>query len=262
MDKDTKEVPATAKLVIAIWSNTSPISTSARSDLQFSLEAWESDRLFLVKIGDTELPVGLRDIYHHDYENLPYEEIAKLIASDAWNELFGPPLLAQALPRNSPARGRSYFALLMGLFIFLTVSIGSIAWYQYENFSDRKQAIEIPKESPDQVPSGYGGSGSDVPSGSQAAPGSGSSDDSRVSPAPPPEPPLPRSPPPSAEPFWRVSLVSILNIKIPLLWAIGLTLLAGVGITGTLAMLKRRHIESNSPPAAANGLSPTLDARV
>ena len=72
-------------------------------------------------------------------------------------------------------------------------------------------------------------------------------DEGAVRPPPPPPPPrLPLPPPP--DPWWRIVLNVLVNIKTPLLWAIGLAVLASVGIAGTLAMLKKRRIETRSPP--------------
>lgn len=60
-----------------------------------------------------------------------------------------------------------------------------------------------------------------------------------------PQPKITIDPP---EPWWRVAVRVIVDLKTPLLWAIGLVALASLGIAGTLAMLKKRRIETRSPP--------------
>lgn len=75
----------------------------------------------------------------------------------------------------------------------------------------------------------------------------------KVSPPPPPPPPSQPIllPAPQPDPWWQVILKIVIDGKAPLLWSIGLALLAIAGIAGTLAVLRRRRTEPQAPPVSA-----------
>ena len=48
--------------VVVLWSKAAAASARAQEEIRLAIEAWSNDRLVLVSLDDTTLPVGLRDL--------------------------------------------------------------------------------------------------------------------------------------------------------------------------------------------------------
>jgi hypothetical protein len=127
----------TARLVLVLWSRHAANSRWLQLELRLALEAWEADRLLLIRLDASELPVGLRDINHLDLPDAARAAgVARIVdavrdrlakAVPAVHDLGPPPA-----PRPATARARRRVApavLALLLMSVLGLLAYSYAWW-------------------------------------------------------------------------------------------------------------------------------------
>jgi TIR domain len=79
-------------ITVMIWSKHAAESEWIKKDILLTLEAWENNRLFLIRLDKSELPVGFRDLIYFDAtaisaSDLPVEA-AKAIAAKCRSRIY------------------------------------------------------------------------------------------------------------------------------------------------------------------------------
>ena len=82
-----------AQCVILVWSKTAAQSEYVQLEIQRAIKAWSSDRLVLVTVDDTPLPIGLRDLSPlriGNHQGTERDELVNRIRAVLPGELSGP----------------------------------------------------------------------------------------------------------------------------------------------------------------------------
>lgn len=119
-----------AKLVLVCWSRQSAGSARAQEELRLALEAWEADRLLLVRLDASPLPLGLRDIDHLDISEATYRTgLAQII--DAVRARLGPARASSPpgpAPNAPPPRAWSVAPTGVAFALLFVSMLGLLAW--------------------------------------------------------------------------------------------------------------------------------------
>ena len=78
-----QRVVESADRLILLWSSSAARSEWVRLEMRLFIKAWSLDRLVLARLDETELPIGLRDIYFVDltrtHRERGIQEIVRLV---------------------------------------------------------------------------------------------------------------------------------------------------------------------------------------
>lgn len=151
----------TARLVLVLWSRHAAYSPWLQPELRLALEAWEADRLLLIRLDASELPVGLRDINHLDVPDAAHAagvtrivEAVRDRLAKAVPELFGAagPYDPAAYdlgpsPPTAPAKRRiapTVLALVLVSALGLLAALSSLLLYRTDPISEPSPPASMP----------------------------------------------------------------------------------------------------------------------